>query len=149
MQTAFQQYTLSAKLLKEAVKDPFGAFKSEGRLLYATEHNKFRIRVKNTQSGDFMTFIYYGTAADCKNGITELSEESLLSAFHYALSEADSGRMSFIDFCYAWGCDPETKYARKEHRKCIIMLDKIENDLLIGSDQQSLLLKKLCEPVSA
>lgn len=149
MQATFQKYHLSAKLLKEAVKDPFGAYKAEGRAIHATEHNKYRVRIKNTQSGDTVDFIYYGPASECEQGITELNEESLLRAFIVALDDADLGKMSFPSYCDVIGCDPELKASRKAHRHCMIMLDKFENDLLMGSDEQSILLNLLCEPVNS
>lgn len=149
MQTQFRQYHLSAKLLKEAVKYPFGAYQSEGRAICATSHNKFTVRIKNTQSGDVMSFIHYGTAAEFKQGITELNEDSLLRAFIVALDDADLGKLSFPSYCDAIGCDPELKASHKAHRRCMIMLDKFENDLLMGSDEQSVLLNLLCEPVNS
>jgi|GEM_PF-3971542 len=147
MKTIIQKYTLSAELLQEGVKDPFGAYKSEGRALYATSHNKYRVKVRNNETGYSMNFIHYGTAAEFKQGITTLSEDRLLNILVYAISKADLGKMSFPSYCDAIGCDPELKASRKAHRACMVLLDKFENDLLMGNEEQRILTELILEPI--
>lgn len=83
-------------------------------------HNKFVITI--TAAGGRTSFTFYGSAADCWAGVTELDESGLKGALECFLSDAscyDCAR-DFEDFCSELGYDriEDYKQARAAYNGC-------------------------------
>lgn len=128
MKTTFNQYTITAKLKAQGVQFPFEANGSY-------THNKFSISVKNTSTGQRVSFDYYGSEHDYTHNIKEMNEGDLKQAFYCLISDSVSSIDGFENFCSEFGYDSDSRTAErifkaceKQYNKAIKLVDN-ETDL--------------------
>lgn len=91
------------------------AFGDKDSKLYC---NKFEVSVLNTDTKEQIQFDFFGSHNDYMKGKTELNEKDLLNAFDCFLMDAESGMLSFEDFCSDLGYDEDSRRAERIHKLC-------------------------------
>lgn len=87
-------------------------------------HNKFQVRVVNTDTHAGVKFDFYGSYTDCTKDVTVLDAEGLKGALECFLLDAMSGEYSFADFCSEYGYDQDSRAAKKTHKSCVKAAEK-------------------------
>ena len=87
-------------------------------------HNKFRVTI--TRDGIRRSFSYYGSFHDYQEGRIELGKIELGNTLYCFLSDAQSGEMSFEEFCGDFGYDEDSRSAYKIWLECVKSAKKID-----------------------
>ena len=125
MKTVFQNYTITAKLAAQGVQFP-----NDNKSSYA--HNKFRISVKNNDTGIRVGFDFYGSEHDYRQRVVEMNESDLKHGFYCLVSDGLSGLNDFEEFCSEFGYDVYSRNAKRIHKACVKQYEKAAK--LVDSD---------------
>lgn len=94
-------------------------------------HNKYAVRVINTDTFASIKFDFYDSASNYTKGVKILDSQALKDALEAFLSDAMAGDMEYTDFCGEFGYEQDSRRAKKIHKACIKSKEKaakISND---------------------
>lgn len=121
MKSTFQflglSFVVSAKLIEQGVSFPF---EKNGN----PYHNKFRVHVSTTHGK--ISFLFFGSEHNYRNGTTEMSESDLRHALYCLFSDSCSGSESFEYFCSEPGYDEDSRTAERIYKACKRQAEKTE-----------------------
>lgn len=103
------------------------------------QRSKYRVSVKNLDTGKRTSFSFYGSIADFEAGKIALEGQDLIFALYCFLSDGLSGQESFSDFCGNFGYDEDSRTAERIHKECVKSLDKLGRIGLTASNLSDLL----------
>lgn len=114
MKTAFKSepftFDITAKLKESGVRFSFAKRDDESL------HNCFKVRVKLGKKS--RSFDFFDSTKNYEDGKETLTDEDLKYAFRAFLSDAQSGAMTFSEFCDEFGYDKDSRTAEKSHNIC-------------------------------
>lgn len=96
-------------------------------------HNHFKVSVKHEQNS--ISFDYYGSQHDWQQGNETLEGNDLLFTFRSFLGDAQSGAMTFEDFCGEFGYDTDSRQAEKIWKACKKAMTQAKN---LGIDEDKI-----------
>ncbi len=113
------EYKVSGRLYESGV--PFPNIHDRDDTL----HNHYKVTISKSGSKG-KTFDLYDSYAEYMHGKTEMTEVDLKYAFQAILEDAISGSMNFIDFCFEYGYDEDSRRAERIWNACQKTLKSVE-----------------------
>jgi cellulose biosynthesis protein BcsQ len=89
-------------------------------------HGKFKINIKQKETGYEYSFDFYGSAIDAQKHITEMDDQELKNALECIISDAIAGSDSFENFCSNFGYDKDSRTAERIYNACKESLSKMD-----------------------
>jgi hypothetical protein len=138
MKTTFKNFEISSNPAIDSVFNPWKGQRTG-------QHFRFDVFVES-ESGEEISFEFFGSSQDFEDGKNELEEHDLLHAFYCVLGDVNCGLMDFEEFCSEMGYSTDSRQAYQTWEACKESAEQL-NDLGLNQEEIYDLLNELSELV--